>query len=74
MVREIQCRANAILFKTRQSTHATGERKITNYKIVPGNGFSGKVKGVQLSIVDARENSDHLVSPQEAVRIAMARQ
>jgi arylsulfatase A-like enzyme len=39
-----------------------------------GNGFSGKIKGVQLSIVDAAENSDHLVSPQEAVRIAMARQ
>jgi arylsulfatase len=39
-----------------------------------GNGFSGKIKGVQLSIADAPENSDHLVSPQEAVRIAMARQ
>jgi arylsulfatase len=39
-----------------------------------GNEFSGKVKGVQLAIADAAENSDHLVSPQEAVRIAMARQ
>jgi arylsulfatase A-like enzyme len=39
-----------------------------------GNGFSGRVKGVQLAIADAAENSDHLVSPQEAVRIAMARQ
>jgi len=39
-----------------------------------GNEFSGRVKGVQLSIVDAPENSDHLVSPQEAIRIAMARQ
>jgi hypothetical protein len=29
---------------------------------------------VQLSIADAPENSDHLVSPQEAIRIAMARQ
>ncbi len=39
-----------------------------------GNGFSGRIKGVQLAIADAAENSDHLVSPQEAVRIAMARQ
>jgi len=39
-----------------------------------GNAFSGRVKGVQLAIADAAENSDHLVSPEEAVRIAMARQ
>lgn len=39
-----------------------------------GNGFNGKVKGVQIAIADAAENSDHLVSPEEAVRIAMARQ
>jgi arylsulfatase A-like enzyme len=39
-----------------------------------GNGFSGKIKGVQLAIADAAENSDHLVSPEEAVRVAMARQ
>jgi len=39
-----------------------------------GNGFSGRVKGVLLAIADAAENSDHLVSPEEAVRIAMARQ
>jgi len=37
---KIQCRANAILFETRQSTHATGERKITNYKTVPGKGWN----------------------------------
>ena len=39
-----------------------------------GNAFNGRVKGVQLAIADAAENSDHLVSPEEAVRIAMARQ
>src|SRR5262245_47056556 len=38
------------------------------------NGFSGRVKGVQIAIADAAENSDHLVSPAEAVRIALARQ
>ena len=32
------------------------------------------VKGVQLAIGDAAENSDHLVSPEDAIRIAMARQ
>jgi arylsulfatase A-like enzyme len=39
-----------------------------------GNSFSGRVKGVQIAIADAAENSDHLVSPEEAVRIALARQ
>jgi hypothetical protein len=39
-----------------------------------GNAFNGTVKGVQLAIGEAAENSDHLVSPEEAVRIAMARQ
>ena len=39
-----------------------------------GNAFNGRVKGVQLAIADAAENADHLVSPEEAIRIAMARQ
>jgi arylsulfatase len=39
-----------------------------------GNAFNGRVRGVQIAIADAAENADHLVSPEEAVRIAMARQ
>ena len=39
-----------------------------------GTVFGGKSEGVQLAIGEAAESSDHLVSPQEAVRIAMARQ
>jgi arylsulfatase len=39
-----------------------------------GNEFSGQVKGVQLAIADAAVSPDHLVSAQEAIRIAMARQ
>jgi arylsulfatase A-like enzyme len=39
-----------------------------------GNEFSGHVKGVQLAIAEDAESVDHLVSPEEAVRIAMARQ
>ena len=39
-----------------------------------GNAFNGRVKGVQLAIADAAENVDHLVSPEDAIRIAMARQ
>ena len=38
------------------------------------NGFNGIVKGVQLAIADAAENSDHLVKPEDAIRVAMARQ
>jgi hypothetical protein len=39
-----------------------------------GNAFNGRVKGVQLAIDEAAESLDHLVSPEEALRIAMARQ
>ena len=39
-----------------------------------GNAFNGRVKGVQIAIADAAENADHLVSPEDAIRIAMARQ
>jgi arylsulfatase A-like enzyme len=39
-----------------------------------GNEFSGRVKGVLLSIADDGKSHDHLISPEEAVRIAMARQ
>jgi arylsulfatase len=39
-----------------------------------GNAFNGRVKGVQLAIAEGAENLDHLVSPEEAIRIAMARQ
>jgi len=39
-----------------------------------GNAFNGRVKGVQLAIAEAAEDVDHLISPQDALRIAMARQ
>jgi arylsulfatase A-like enzyme len=39
-----------------------------------GNGFTGTVKGVQLAIAKDAETLDHLVKPEDAVRIAMARQ
>jgi arylsulfatase len=39
-----------------------------------GNEFSGRVKGVQLAIAEAADSVDHLVSPEEAVRVAIARQ
>jgi arylsulfatase len=39
-----------------------------------GNAFTGRVKGVQIAIAEAAESFDHLVSPEDALRIAMARQ
>jgi arylsulfatase len=39
-----------------------------------GNRFNGVVKGVQLAIAEDAVSLDHLVSPAEAVHIAMARQ
>ena len=39
-----------------------------------GNAFNGRVKGVQLAIAEAAESTDHLVDPETAIRVAMARQ
>jgi arylsulfatase len=39
-----------------------------------GNEFNGDVKGVELAIAEAAEAVDHLVKPEDAVRVAMARQ
>jgi arylsulfatase len=39
-----------------------------------GNEFNGRVKGVEIAIAEAAESHDHLVSPADAVRIALARQ
>ena len=39
-----------------------------------GNEFTGQVKGVQLAIAEDAVSLDHLVSPEEAIHIAMARQ
>jgi arylsulfatase A-like enzyme len=39
-----------------------------------GNEFSGHVKGVQLAVAEDAQSLDHLVSAEEAARIAMARQ
>jgi arylsulfatase len=38
------------------------------------NAFNGRIKGIQLSIADVDENSTHTVSPEDAIRVAMARQ
>jgi arylsulfatase A-like enzyme len=39
-----------------------------------GNEFTGRVKGVQIAIADAAENADHLITAEEVIRVAMARQ
>jgi arylsulfatase len=39
-----------------------------------GNAFNGRIKGVQIAIAEAVEAPEHRVAPEEAVRIAMARQ
>jgi hypothetical protein len=39
-----------------------------------GNDFNGKVLGVQLSIDEKQESEGHMVDPEMAIRIAMARQ
>ena len=39
-----------------------------------GSAFTGRISWVQLDIDDAAEDVDHLISPEERYRIAMARQ
>jgi arylsulfatase len=39
-----------------------------------GNEFNGRVKGVQIAIAESAESADHLVSAEDALRVAMARQ
>ena len=39
-----------------------------------GNEFTGRVKGVEITIADAADSADHLVNPEEAMHLAMARQ
>jgi arylsulfatase len=39
-----------------------------------GNDFNGHIKGIQLAIAEDAQSVDHLVSPEEALRVAMARQ
>jgi len=38
------------------------------------NAFNGRVRWVQIDLDDAAEDLDHLISPEERLRIAMARQ
>jgi arylsulfatase len=39
-----------------------------------GNAFNGFVRGVQLAIAQDAKSADHLVDPQQALAVAMARQ
>jgi arylsulfatase len=39
-----------------------------------GNRFNGKVKGVLISIAEAADSKDHMVDPEHAIRVALARQ
>jgi arylsulfatase len=39
-----------------------------------GNAFNGEIRGVQLSIADDPNNSDHLVKPEDALKAALGRQ
>ena len=41
---------------------------------VKDNVFNGKIKGIQLAIADAAENPTHIVQPEKALAMAMARQ
>jgi arylsulfatase len=39
-----------------------------------GNAFNGEIKGVLLSIADDPANADHMITAEDAIRVALARQ
>ena len=39
-----------------------------------GRAFNGRIRWVELDIDEAAEDVDHLITPEERLRIAMARQ
>jgi arylsulfatase A-like enzyme len=51
----------------------TGAPVSTDYES-RGSEFNGRVRGVQLAIAEASESETHTVTPEEALRVAMARQ
>ena len=59
---------------TAATSAATPDRRCRRTTGRAGTSSTGRVKGVQIAIAEAAENADHLVSPEDAVRVAMARQ
>lgn len=51
----------------------TGSAVSPDYK-PQNNKFTGTVKGVEISIVDGPENSDHMIDPVHAIHVAISRQ
>jgi arylsulfatase len=51
----------------------TGAAVSPEYKAIESR-FNGEIKGIQLAIADAAENSDHLVKAEDAIHMALARQ
>ncbi len=51
----------------------TGSPVSPDYKAAE-NAFTGTVKGVQIAIAEDAVSLDHLVKPEDAIRVAMARQ
>ncbi len=47
---------------------------VSDHYTPEGSRFSGTVEWVQIDIADAAEDLDHLISPEERLKIAMARQ
>ena len=39
-----------------------------------GNAFNGRIGGVQIALAEAAREADHMVSPEDAMQLAMARQ
>jgi hypothetical protein len=53
----------------------TDEAKLDRSDLPGGNTLRpGRIKSVQLAIAEDAESVDHLVKPEYAIRIAMARQ
>ena len=58
---------------TRRSEHARALEE-QGLEVSGRSAFTGRVRWVQIDIDEAAEDLDHLITPEERLRVAMARQ
>ena len=64
----------ALLRRTRRRTSVATAPPPSATTTGPTTRFTGRVRWVQIDIDEAAEDVDHLISPEELLRVAMARQ
>jgi hypothetical protein len=60
--------------KERHGPHAGAATPVSDDYSAHGSAFTGRVQWVQIDVDEAAEDLDHLISPEERLAVAMARQ